>query len=525
MPIPRFLKWLFSWRMARRALLGLACLVTAWALFCTEENIRGKHSWDRYRRGLEARGEQLDYKAFIPKPIPDEQNFAATPVITSWFARSNNVNVSFDNWKKDNYGLAEASVADGQNKEDSDNRRFLDLVAWGTAFDGIRSGTFAKGQKIETGSLDRESRAKAAPSVLAALETNEAVFAELRAVSQRPLARYPVNYDVEDPFSILLPHLGSIRNVCRRLRLKACAELAVGRSDDAFADVTLMLRLVDSLQKEPFVISHLVRVACLQLATEPVWEGLAEHRWTDEQLREFQRDFQPYNFVADVRSSFEAERAAAIVTIQLIRKRGLGFLLDLTAGPGSPAPFSKSVANCFGMIVPPGWLYLEEYSYCRAYSNLLEGTMDPSNKRVFPQRCRDNHQALERESKDSLCKVVFVHHRVMAAILNSFLDRVILKAAIGQTDADEARLACVLERYRLTNGHFPDALDALVPQFISELPHDVITGGPYKYRRMEDGQFVLYSVGWNEKDDGGVTGKTLFDEKEGDWVWQYPPLR
>jgi hypothetical protein len=25
-----------------------------------------------------------------------------------------------------------------------------------------------------------------------------------------------------------------------------------------------------------------------------------------------------------------------------------------------------------------------------------------------------------------------------------------------------------------------------------------------------------------KKDDGGVPSKTLFDEKEGDWVWQYP---
>ena len=263
----RFLKWLFSWRTARRALLGLACLVTAWALFCTEENIRGKHAWDKYRRELEARGEQLNYKTFIPKPIPDDQNFAATPVVTSWFARSNNVNIGFENWKNDNYGLAEADVTDGQPKADLGSRHFLDLAAWGTAFDAIRSGAFAKGHKIEPGGLDRESRAKATPSVLEALRTNEAVFAELRAASQRPFARYPVNWDVEDPFSILLPHLGSVRNVYRRLRLKACAELAVGRSDDAFADVTLMLRLVDSLQKEPFVISQLVRVACLQLAT------------------------------------------------------------------------------------------------------------------------------------------------------------------------------------------------------------------------------------------------------------------
>ena len=44
----------------------------------------------------------------------------------------------------------------------------------------------------------------------------------------------------------------------------------------------------------------------------------------------------------------------------------------------------------------------------------------------------------------------------------------------------------------------------------------------FKYRRTADGQFILYSIGWDEKDDGEVPGKTLFDEKQGDWVWQYP---
>ena len=83
-------------------------------------------------------------------------------------------------------------------------------------------------------------------------------------------------------------------------------------------------------------------------------------------------------------------------------------------------------------------------------------------------------------------------------------------------------MACALERYRLANGQFPENLQALVPRFIAHLPNDVITGEPFKYRRAGDGRFVLYSVGWNEKDDGGVPGKTMFDETEGDWVWEYP---
>ena len=63
-----------------------------------------------------------------------------------------------------------------------------------------------------------------------------------------------------------------------------------------------------------------------------------------------------------------------------------------------------------------------------------------------------------------------------------------------------------------------------MPQFIAKLPHDVINGQPLKYRRNADGSFTLYSVGWNETDDGGTvvmtTGKTpSVDPKKGDWVW------
>jgi len=102
------------------------------------------------------------------------------------------------------------------------------------------------------------------------------------------------------------------------------------------------------------------------------------------------------------------------------------------------------------------------------------------------------------------------------------LNKVMLKTAAAQTAVNQAAIACALERYRLANGHFPEKLDALAPQFITTLPKDVLTGEPYRYRRTEDGRFVLYSVGWDDKDDGGVSGKTLFDEKQGDWVWEYP---
>ena len=526
----RFLKWLFSWRTARRFLIGIAVLVTLYAVFCAEEDWRGKHEWNQYRQQLEAQGVQLNLAAFNPKPVPDDQNFAATPIVQSWFVRWTGTGPRKFWSQEDNYGRVYDQVSPDRAYQTNGNRRFMDLVAWETAFDALRSGkTNSNRTFFKSDRLDLASRAKAAPAVLEGLKTNEAIFAELHAATSRPYVRYPIAYNLDDPWSILLPHLGNLRNVCRRLQLKACAELALGNRQDALEDIKLMLYLGDSVKDEPFLVSQLVRIACLQLVIQPVWEGLAEHAWSEAQLQELQARFQQYNFVADMNTALDGERAAGVLTPELFRKEGLGLLFDLT-GSGSATPYDKGVANLFGHIIPLGWYSMEQLSYCRLFQVEIEGGFDPANRRVSPSRLESNADALEHAihgngTAGDVFAAMFIKHRVLSAILMPALNKTAYRAATAQAAADQAALACTLERYRLANSTFPETLDALVPRFMSALPHDVITGEPYKYRRTNDGEFVLYSVGWNEKDDGGVPGKTLFDEKEGDWVWQYPPVQ
>jgi hypothetical protein len=86
-----------------------------------------------------------------------------------------------------------------------------------------------------------------------------------------------------------------------------------------------------------------------------------------------------------------------------------------------------------------------------------------------------------------------------------------------QTLVNQARLACALERYRLAQGQYPETLDALTPRFIERLPHDLIGGQPLKYQRLDTTRYRLYSIGWNEKDDGGLPGPS---REDGDWVWE-----
>jgi len=508
----------------RRWFFAAVSFVTLVVLFYAEEDWRGARAWNKYRQELEAGGAQLDLAAFVPKPIPDEQNFAATPFVKSWFEKG--TSAANDHRWNDSYGKVDKQLYASRPGEQpltqaNGNRQFMDLVGWAAAFAAIRSGETNVERKLDSGKLDFASRAKAAAEVLDGLKIDEAIFVELRAASLRPHSQYPIKYNLDDPWGSLLPHLINVRFVCQRLQLKACAELAASHSEEALADVELLLRLADTVKEEPFVVSYLLRMACVQLAVQPVWEGLAEHAWTDAQLQTLQARFQQYNFVADMKRPFDCERAAGALTVDLIRKRGLALLVEWI-GPGSPTSADRKFANWCGGFIPRGWYYLEQVNHCRLYEMQLNGAYDPTKKRISPARVKANVLALEKEiSSGSVGKTIngFLQHHMIAALFLPALNKIPLKAAMAQTATDQVALACALERYRLANGSFPETLDALAPKFISQLPADVITGKPGVYRRASDGQFLLYSVGWDEKDDGGKPGKDLFDANEGDWVW------
>src|SRR6266550_1716304 len=84
--------WLFvrlstrCWRNLRRTLMGLAVLATLTALFYTEENWRGKRAWENCKSELETKGEAIDWAAYFPAPVPDEQNIFKAPKMTEWFS-------------------------------------------------------------------------------------------------------------------------------------------------------------------------------------------------------------------------------------------------------------------------------------------------------------------------------------------------------------------------------------------------------------------------------------------------------
>ena len=146
-----------------------------------------------------------------------------------------------------------------------------------------------------------------------------------------------------------------------------------------------------------------------------------------------------------------------------------------------------------------------------AQANVILGALDVTNNQVLAGKMESAAGQFSAAASGSHSPYAIMSVRAIPNFLKATRTM-----ARNQTMANEAFIACGLERYRLAHGQYPETLEVLVPQFAQKLPHDIVGGQPLKYHPTLNGRFVLYSVGWNEKDDGGVAGKAV---EEGDWVW------
>jgi hypothetical protein len=70
----------------------------------------------------------------------------------------------------------------------------------------------------------------------------------------------------------------------------------------------------------------------------------------------------------------------------------------------------------------------------------------------------------------------------------------------SDTQLQATRVILALRAYQLTHGNLPSDLNALVPEFLDEVPVDDFDGQPLRYSADRK---IVYSVGQNLKDDGG----------------------
>ncbi len=509
-------------RLILKAAILIALLI---ALFYAEEDWRGAHEWAQFKREWAAKGENLESTTLIPPAVPDDKNFAMAPIVVSSYAAildekgrqrkpydSNVVNRLAWNLNRSNEW--NTSITNGEWEKGT----LTDLSLWQAYY----RAQATNGQTIGNEFPIAPRPQSPAADVLLALSKYNAEVEELREASRLLESRFPLAYDQDNPATILLPHLAAERRCVLFLQLRSIAEMQLGKTDKAADDIKLMFRMTEASHREPCLISQLVRIAILNNTLQPIYEGLARHKWSDVQLAEFDVELSKLDFLADYQISMRGEAAfSAKLVDYLQRTRKMSTYL----GEFDSNQNKSSTEDFFARLFPSGWFHQNQIGFSDFYLRDCLPVADPQKREFYPAAAKkaqdDLGEAMRHPGPDNLLMyTIFPKFKELIGDANSLAK----KFAYGQESTDLARVAIALERFRIIHGIFPQSLHELNPQFIARVPNDVIGGLPLIYR-LTNGSFVLYSVGWNGQDDGGTPTPAkngLPDSDEGDWVWQYP---
>jgi hypothetical protein len=254
----------------------------------------------------------------------------------------------------------------------------------------------------------------------------------------------------------------------------------------------------------------MIDLAVTGLYIQPVADGLRLRAWREPQLAAIEQQLKEADLLPCVSAAFECERLAASRTLETTGPAGLA---DLYLPGSREATLWRKITDPTRLLLrlaPRGWVYLDMISGDVLIRKAMDA-IDLTNRLVRP-RPADHNAPVALAAFGRFSPLAFLARH---SVTN--LSKATAILAQRQTTVNQAQLACALERFRLAHGEYPEALRALVPEFIDPLPPDLINGQPLKYRRTTEGGFLLYSVGWNEIDDGGAPGQTT---AEGDWVWE-----
>jgi hypothetical protein len=342
------------------------------------------------------------------------------------------------------------------------------------------------------------------------LQTN---FDLIREGLKRPSARIPGDYS--QPFSQPIVNFVSIRIIAQTLGQRAQCYLLLGESEKALHELTLLHEMNRFMETRPVtLVAAMIEVAISGLYTDMIADGFRLGAWREPQLSELQAQLAEVNLLPALRSAFLDERA------------GVCHVLESHSAAKFQQSFISPTSQSFWQrlqdpkmllisVAPRGWNQQNMVVVATLDQKYLD-CFDAERQIVLPRQL----DSVAQEMQKIFSRVTPLNF--LAAMCVPNFSRACQNVARTQTLVNEATVACALERYRAAHGNFPESLESLVPSYIKKLPPDLIGGQPLRYRRKSSADFLLYSVGWNETDDGGVAVRNAngsVDLAKGDWVW------
>jgi hypothetical protein len=294
---------------------------------------------------------------------------------------------------------------------------------------------------------------------------NEACLALLHEAADIEHCRYDWDY------SRIWPYLSAVGDCARLLQAKALLCADRGQVEDALRCVQDGLRLGAALRRQPLAVNSQAGNHYNTITLRSLERILSRVAPTDRPLRELNDVLATISDAPGLVDTMITERCLMIAKCERL--------------------FSTRETR------PGGVMYWLPGAKERALADILhymEACIEAA--RLPRARRMARFHEIRKEVRDL---------SVLHAVVKTFVPgmaRIAELDLVFQTRLDLARAALAVERHRLATGALPVALDALVPQYLKEVPLDPFDGRPIRYTRQTSG-YVLYSVDTDGQDNAG----------------------
>jgi len=345
--------------------------------------------------------------------------------------------------------------------------------------------------KLKDNSIESDERAEL-ETLLGQDIVNEAISIVERG-SHRSSCLFDRDY--EAGMSILMPRLKELRDISRIIGAKAYFQAEAGHADVAWGLVITQLRVADALRNEPLLIGQLVRLASISLSCDTIQRVRELAPPSRQQTLDVESMLMSFDDITPMVLAIDGERLLFGEWLFALPKDELRkVVIDELGSPRS--------LFCVLTSKP---IFLTDHA---AYTQLM-GDYAQSIQRPYSL---DEIKALD-ERVEIACER---RTHPITGCITPAVGRVIMLQTEMMARTRIARVGLALLRYKQASDGFPDTLDPLKLQDID----DPFSDSSLIYRTQTDG-FVLYSVGKNQKDNGGVAKESGKDD-EYDLVWRFP---
>ncbi len=301
-----------------------------------------------------------------------------------------------------------------------------------------------------------------------------------QAADERGAARYPT--DFSQGIAMLTPHIEQLHKGMRLLVLQANVRARRGDAHGAAESLRAILRLAESLENEPALLSMLTRISGNSVFQGELARLVPGAGFSDADLAELQAELASIDYRQGLTRAMVGERVTGIFMFHT---------------PG----LVEEWAEYEGFWVPGnGWIPTNRdlAMYLSIMARHIDATKLPDPARI------QGVEAVERQV-DALSANANKFEQLQTLFTSLFVPAVaVTPTAVVRTETSKRAAIAFLaaERYRLKHKKLPERLGQLVPDFLDAVPIDPYDGQSLRYV-VRDGQPIVYSVGKDRKDDGG----------------------